>query len=285
MDLIDTVVALTGATDARRLDRVQSLWKGYGEIVRLALVDGPAPTVVVKHVRPPADAHPRKLRSYRVESCWYRDFAPRLAPVCRVARCHGQQHVGEERIIVLEDLDAAGFDRRRRDLSATELDACLGWLAQLHATFLGTAPDGLWEEGTYWHLATRPDELARMRDADLRRQAPQLDAALRGARFQTLVHGDAKPANFCFAADGHVAAVDFQYVGGGCGMKDVAYLLGRQDDDGPAARGLDRYFGFLARALDDRGLGARAAAVEAEWRPLYDVAWRDYLRFLDGWQR
>ena len=63
-------------------------------------------------------------------------------------------------------------------------------------------------------------------------EAPELDRRLRAARFQTLVHGDAKPANFCFdARRGAVAAVDFQYVGGGCGMKDVAYLLSGERED------------------------------------------------------
>ena len=33
-------------------------------------------------------------------------------------------------------------------------------LAELHARFLGEAPEGLWSEGSYWHLATRLDELA-----------------------------------------------------------------------------------------------------------------------------
>ena len=34
-------------------------------------------------------------------------------------------------------------------------------------------------------------------------------------------------ANFCFGSEeSGVAAVDFQYVGGGCGMKDLAYFVG-----------------------------------------------------------
>jgi len=97
------------------------------------------------------------------------------------------------------------------------------------------------------------------------------------------VHGDAKVANFCFG-DGGVAAVDFQYVGCGCGMKDVAYFLGSclEEDDGEqhAARLLDRYFVHLSAAIAD---DPRARAVEAEWRPLYPVAWADFHRFLAGW--
>ena len=46
------------------------------------------------------------------------------------------------------------------------------------------------------------------------------------------MHGDAKLANFLFTSDhSQVAGVDFQYVGGGCGMKDVAYLLSCLDED------------------------------------------------------
>ena len=50
---------------------------------------------------------------------------------------------------------------------------------------------------------------------------------LKSSTFKTLVHGDAKLANFCFGSEeSGVAAVDFQYVGGGCGMKDLAYFVG-----------------------------------------------------------
>ena len=44
------------------------------------------------------------------------------------------------------------------------------------------------------------------------------------ARWVRDVHGDAKVDNFCVGT-GAVAAVDFQYVGGGVGVQDVVYLL------------------------------------------------------------
>lgn len=155
----------------------------------------------------------------------------------------------------------------------------LAWLAQFHARFLGgPLPAGVWPVGTYWHLDTRRDELANIADRALRDAASELAARLQGARFQTLLHGDAKDANFCFARGGAVAAVDFQYTGGGAGIIDVAYLLhGRRDDNA-----LDVYFDHLRCALARRSIDA--STVEAEWRALYPIARRDFERFLAGWR-
>ena len=83
-----------------------------------------------------------------------------------------------------------------------------------------------------------------------------------------------------------MAAVDFQYAGRGCAMKDVAYLLhGRSDEpaDGIAHDHLDTYFRHLRAAERDERIDI--AAVEAEWRPLYPVARLDFARFLAGWSR
>jgi Ser/Thr protein kinase RdoA (MazF antagonist) len=164
-----------------------------------------------------------------------------------------------------------------------QLDGCLRWLASFHAHFLGRRPTGLWKTGTYWHLATRRDELEALQDRVLRDAATRLDDALNRCRYQTLVHGDAKAANFCFGETG-VAAVDFQYVGGGCGIKDVAYLLSSCLTDAQceahAARHLDAYFESLRAHLAD---DVDKDAVVHEWRALYPAAWADFHRFLAGW--
>jgi hypothetical protein len=282
------VAALTGASSAERSERIQSLWGGYGELVRVHLVGCERTTAIVKLARPPQrspkaeDAsHARKCRSYDVETAFYRTLAARCDASCRVAALLGARGGHGEWLLVLEDLDAAGFPHRSRGLRTTELDACLGWLAAFHARFVGERPEGLWKVGTYWHLATRQEELARVRDPSLRARAPELDRQLRAARHATILHGDAKPANFCFAPGGRaVAAVDFQYAGGGPGIKDVAYLL-HGSAKAATARALDAYFAYLRAALPAR---VDAAELEREWRALHPVAVADFERFLEGWQ-
>ena len=192
-------------------------------------------------------------------------------------------------LLLLEDLNVAGFAERRRSVTDIEVDACLSWLANFHATFMGDQPEELWTVGTYWHLATRPDELEALDDSRLKAAASELDRRLSDSQFQTFVHGDAKLANFCFSADGtSAAAVDFQYVGGGCGMKDVAYFISSCFDEDECERResalLDRYFEFLRKALErsSRTIDSRVE-LEAEWRELYPVAWTDFFRFLQGW--
>ncbi len=274
--------ALTGASSATRGERIQSVWSGYGEVLRFRLTGAEQASVVVKHVVPGRGrgrSHDRKLRSYEVEQAWYRDWAVRCGDVCRVARCPQVERSDGEWVFVFEDLDAAGFSARCEYPSRVQLDRCLEWLAAFHATFLGVRPRGLWKTGTYWHLKTRPDEHRSMARGPLRDAAGVIDARLNSARFMTIVHGDAKPANFQFSPDGRrVAAVDFQYVGGGCGMKDVAYLLTGQDR-GAQRRGLDVYFRALRGAVEGHDLDA----LEVEWRALFPWAWADFHRFLVGW--
>ena len=302
-DLDDGLAALVlqaaGARTIVDTQIVQNLWSGYGQILRCRLEGGAQPSVIVKHVRWPDErqhphgwtsdlSHERKLQSYRVETMWYDRYAHLCADACRVPRCVALESRADEVIMVLEDLDASGFAGRRQHVNEVEIDACLAWLASFHATFMGERPEGLWATGTYWHLATRPDELDALQDGPLKAAAATIDRRLANSPFQTFVHGDAKLANFCFDDDGrHAAAVDFQYVGGGCGMKDVAYFVSScLDEDESEAMGpglLDRYFELLGDALERSGKALDFGALEDDWRALYPIAWTDFYRFLQGW--
>lgn len=289
----------TGADDIELSEVIQELWSGYGAILRYRLSGTERQTVVVKHVHYPAQishprgwdsarSHRRKLRSYQVETAWYADWSGRCAASCYVPHCLALETRGAETLMVLEDLDASGFSARRESVGEKELVACLHWLANFHASFMGCVPQGLWPQGTYWHLETRPDELAALTDRPLQQAAATIDQLLRESPYQTLVHGDAKLANFCFSPDAkRVAAVDFQYVGGGCGMKDVAYFIGSCLAEGECARQesrlLDCYFGALRQALARLQPTVDASAVEGNWRELFPLAWTDFHRFLKGW--
>ncbi len=188
----------------------------------------------------------------------------------------------EEVFILLEDLNTAGYPFRKHSLEWEEISSCLKWLAEFHASYLGNTPNGIWETGTYWHLETRPQELDVLQDQRLKEAAPFIDKKLNDCTFKTFVHGDAKLANFCFGEKAAVAGLDFQYVGGGCGMKDVAYFIGSCLDESECERLeskiLDTYFIHLQKTLPNRNDN-----LESEWRSLYRVAWADFHRFLKGW--
>jgi len=307
----DITLKATGASSLVESEVIQSLWSGYGKIVRCGLqydqkvgtaqrsaLQSKPDSVVVKHVHWPDSknhprgwntgrSHERKVKSYQVETTWYDQWASRCDETCRIPKCLALETHGDEVFMVMEDLDASGFGERRNHVSDTEIKSSLSWLANFHATFMGEKPDGLWETGTYWHLETRPDELNELDDPALKAAAPAIDQKLTDSPFQTLVHGDAKLANFCFSNSGKVAAVDFQYVGGGCGMKDVAYFISsclcEDECERQEAALLDFYFQTLETALQHHGKTIDFSELEADWRALYPVAWTDFFRFLQGW--
>ncbi len=298
--LIQEIAGIVGCDSVQRLEDVQSLWSGYGEIVRVRLQPSGA-TAIVKHVCPPSKrehkygwagdvSHQRKLLSYANELSWYQGAAKICGAACPMATLMGADSGESEWLLVMEDLDAAGFPLRRTRVNPSQFNACLSWLAGLHARFITDATEPreanvrkLWPVGTYWHLATRSDEYEVMESGSLKKYARAIDERLNSCRFQTIVHGDAKLANFCFSKDDRVAAVDFQYVGGGCGMKDVAYFISSCLDEDQCERReselLDRYFGYLKGYVSKVDI----SEVESEWRELYPLVWADFCRFLAGW--
>lgn len=306
--LSETICRITGAQSVELGEEIQSLWSGYGVIQRADLRglarsnDNTPVQVVIKHIdisRARSNrrgwggdvSHLRKVRSYRIENAFYGNFASRCDQSCQVPSLVAAHEKDEEGgwVLVLSDLDSKGFDRRTSHLDQRSMRACLSWLANFHATFMGIEAVGLWPIGTYWHLETRRDEFAAMPDGPLKQSAHEIDRRLNAATYQTLVHGDAKVANFCFSDReiDRVAAVDFQYVGCGCGMKDVAYFMSSCLSEEEAEKQhdalLDHYFQRLQQAVSIRNLDIDFLALKSEWLDLYPFAWADFCRFLAGW--
>ncbi len=293
------ILEATKANEILGSSVIQSLWSGYGSIKRYDLEGSDYTSVIVKHVEPEQGAHPRgwntdlshqrKLKSYQVELNWYESRSQfSKAMYARIPFCLAAKNESSEVLMVLEDLDALGFEGRRSFVNQMEWQACVRWLAAFHAENLNASTSGLWETGTYWHLETRPDELERMDDPSLKKAASSIDQKLKDSKFQTLVHGDAKLANFCFSSDGSkVAAVDFQYVGGGCGMKDLAYFVGScfrdEEAENIEEEVLAYYFCQMKIFLEEMGNTISSDELEKDWRPLYRVAWADFHRFMKGW--
>jgi hypothetical protein len=297
-DFKDYLLKVTQSSACKEIEVIQSLWSDYGKISRYQLSDSPIHTVVVKFISlNQSSEHPRgwntdyshnrKVKSYQVETNWYEQWNQLCTPDCRTPTFLGSFSQGEDQWIVLEDLDV-NFPLRKQHLDFSEVKVCLKWLANFHATFLTKKPKGLWEIGTYWNLKTRPDELDKMEHQELKSKAYLIDELLNQCKYQTIVHGDAKLANFCFSEKGdEIAGVDFQYVGGGCGMKDVAYFLGSCLSSFECEiyenELLYFYFSELKKTVESSTLNFDFEELEQEWRQLYPVACTDFTRFLLGW--
>lgn len=292
------LLKITKSSACRELEIIQSLWSGYGKIARYQLIGSSLKTVVVKHIAlNQSSGHPRnwntdfghqrKVKSYQVETHWYENWSQGCTQKCKIPNFIASFSEGQDQWIVMEDLNAE-FPLRKHQLEFLEVKACLKWLANFHVTFLNQKPTGLWEVGTYWHLATRPDELEAMEHPELKSKAHLIDQLLNECQYQTIVHGDAKLANFCFSQNGKdIAAVDFQYVGGGCGMKDVAYFLGSclssYECELYEDELLSCYFLEFKKAFDPASFDFGFNKLEEEWRALYPVACTDFMRFMLGW--
>ncbi|CAD6893463.1 unnamed protein product [Tilletia controversa] len=163
--------------------------------------------------------------------------------------------------ILLDDIRDIGFPRLAEEMRGT-LDqdqtlAALRWLAHFHAHFAGYLPNsqdgraegdhgecppplkawsssssssrwkgnGVWQMGGYnnslWARLGLKGDLAHAIDWALSAEGSHC-----GPAGQTLIHGDVKSANLAFSDDGRCAAAyDFQFVGRGVGVTDLAKFL------------------------------------------------------------
>lgn len=201
------------------IEHIQALWAGYGNIYAVkARPIGNTPYtanygverfcprdkagklhLILKVISPPEslhgdEGHLRKMFSYQVEQCFYKNFAPQLAKGISVAPCLGttqcaqtgnSEAVPGHTATLLADL-RLGFPiagEKRTALNEDQALAAIDWLAKFHVSF--RAPDtagreefllppleearrrltsgswekkSLWLNGGYTYLATRRKE-------------------------------------------------------------------------------------------------------------------------------
>lgn len=106
---------------------------------------------------------------------------------------------------------------------------------------------------------------------------------------RTLLHGDAKSANFMFSSDcSACAAYDFQYCGEGFGVRDVAYLIASSVDEDVVEQQeqqlLRHYHAKLQRCLQEHGKADAAKRYTFEVMAAHhELCLLDYVRFMAGW--
>ncbi|MDU0113801.1 phosphotransferase [Psychrosphaera aquimarina] len=281
------------------VEQLQALWSGYGSIVRCYSKHKNL-SYIVKYIQTSNSAtehprgwntdnsHQRKVRSYQIETEFYRRYSSLCAQNCKVPALHKIVELEDGCLLVMEDLHASGYNISADKNDWHKLKLAITWLANFHSTFMFNTADGLWSQGGYWHLDTRQDELAVMPEGELKQHATKLDRCLTNAKYQTLIHGDAKFENLCFHTNEcDVAAVDFQYVGKGAGVVDLAYLAGSALEQTSLEKYgdqiLELYLKALKLALTQTHPTLDFDQLSAEYSRLYPIAWADFYRFLLGW--
>lgn len=281
-------------------EEVQALWSDFGSLVR-CFSPKLNKNIIVKRIAPPAPensthprgwntttSHERKLKSYQIESQFYQHYAKRTDNYCTVPQLIAADSDKTHTLLIMEDLAELGFSETTETGTEFIVKKGIHWLAHFHAKFMFTPAEDLWQQGGYWHLATRQDELNKMPDSDLKEFAAEIDNRLKQAKFQTLLHGDAKLQNMCFDPETvNVAAVDFQYVGRGTGVLDLMYFLGSAFEQDELYQYnedlLEYYLTTLESALTQYQIDLNFKELEQEYRDLYCFAWADFYRFLLGW--
>lgn len=262
------------------------------------------------------EGHLRKVLSYRVEANFYRTYAGLLkgAP-CHVPELFASSAPdGVPQIVVMEDITVRYpvLGERRGILSTAQVKAAVDWLSTFHAAFahVATADDaalcpppldaanwrghGVWQYGGYSYLLTRKTELAAI-PADshwgqlgLHTNSPlpaAIDACLADpsdrARI-TLIHGDVKAANMAFSPTDttvSMAMYDFQYVGLGLGVQDLAKFLTTSVSAATLADEEDTLLRQYHARLTASGLNYPFDQLWHDW----ELALVSWVRFQAGW--
>jgi hypothetical protein len=186
-----------------------NLWAGCGQIIEVTVQNHPS--IIIKRISMPKDCHSignsRKKASYICETNFYRHLAQHLNSIgCTVPIPLHLKSDSEGRNITIAMSKLEGSSGTP---SWQHSSSFMRWLANLHSEYWGNdradkaVALGIQEQGTYWYLETRPDELDAIPnhgwEGKLKQAASRIDMYLkRDDCFPTVVHGDAKLANILF---------------------------------------------------------------------------------------
>lgn len=286
-----------------RISKICSLWAGMGFIYKIS-IDDDLPLMVVKHVTPPPSGEQsfgdqRKSKSYQVEANFYDHVAPELSMKLQlpspfyVERGPRQNEI----TICMSYLNGSWMNTSDPE----DAKGTLRWLARFHAAYWGENETAkilkkanLQENGSYWHLDTRPNEHKDMRDRGLegrlKRAAGAIDDCLKRDSMQCLIHGDPKEANVMQLnkkkADEeglpsqHIAMYDFQYSGQGTPTRDLAYFLCSSCEKTMEGELVAYFYEQLKQELLRQG---KTPPNLQHFLQSLDLAFCDFHRFLCGW--
>ncbi len=289
-----TIIRLMKHPVISELTLIQPLWAGHGNLYRARLQGSKDNAIIIKEIkfdsRGPHKynkksqfAQRRKKESYQNELLWYKNFNYKNSNF-KIPYYITSEETEEGIILILEDLKPKGF-LPIKECTLEIIKQTITWLANLHATYLNKTESPFLKQGNYWNLSTRPDEFKALSEVD-KKAAQKIDQKLTRAKFQTLIHGDAKLANFLRNIS-DIAGVDFQYIGTGAGIIDLMYFLSSINDKNLAKnekKYLNIYFDSLEKSLKlIQPDFLNFYELKAEWQTLYNYAWADFYRFLIGW--
>ena len=282
-------------TKIHSVDFIQNLWSDYGQIASLEdSVTNKKFIIKQINLEKISTSHPkgwntntshqRKVKSYLNEINWYKNYSQSFQ---NKIPTYYDSYIGEKTLLLLlNDIRQQEFFPFK-NYEQIHIRLCIEWLAELHAYFINSPQIENFEKGNYWHLQTRKDEYNQMCDQKLKSIASTIDKKINKLTFETIIHGDAKIANFHYNQNtNQVMAYDFQYIGKGCGLEDIIYLLSStlsSDDLYLYADELIQYYFSLLESKLHKLSDKDISALLTEWNNLIPFIWADFNRFLNGW--
>lgn len=226
------------------------------------------------------------LKCYTLELGWYRELANMISVNCPQCLHQESSHDDLDFALLLEDLAPASQGDQLAGASIPQLEAALRQAARLHAPYWADSRvnDIVWlrpsESSSNMVRMLLPPLFAQFRERYATRLAPdildmgaafvqRLDAYLAYAPHAlTVQHRDFRIDNILFSPDNETAhIVDWQTLGVGSGIADVAYLIGTSiADEKERAKHEQRLVDYYTDQLASHGIVPNTTQIWREYK-------------------